>query len=78
MGLSFDPEASQPVSTGAQPDAIDPDNKVVVEVYARVGTVKGAQLHKIKGDILKLALIEKELGTSWKKTLCFASEEAAK
>ncbi len=63
---------------GVKPDAIDPVNKIVVEAYARVGTVKGAQLHKIKGDILKLALIEKKLGAGWQKIMCFASDEAAK
>lgn len=78
LGLSFDTSATIPVSTLVQPDAVDPVNKVVVEVYARVGAVKGAQLHKIKGDILKLALIEKELGPSWRKILCFASHDAAK
>ncbi|MDQ1362260.1 MAG: hypothetical protein QG652_120 [Pseudomonadota bacterium] len=41
-------------------------------------TVKGAQLHKIKGDILKLALIEKKLGPGWRKIMCFASNESAK
>lgn len=77
LGFSFDPTAILPLSTKVQPDAIDVDNKVVVEVYARVGAVKGAQFHKIKGDILKLALIEKELGAGWRKIMCFASDEAA-
>ena len=42
LGLQFDPSAVLPVSVGVRPDAIDPMNKVIVEVYARVGTVKGA------------------------------------
>lgn len=67
LGLRFDPCALLPVSVGVQPDAIDPLNRVVVEVYARVGAVKGAQLHKIKGDVLKLALMGSELGTEWRK-----------
>jgi hypothetical protein len=62
LGLTFDPAASFPINIGVKPDAIDPKNKVVVEAYARVGKVHGAQLHKIKGDILKLVLIEKKLG----------------
>ena len=77
LGLRFDSNAILPVSVGVQPDAIDPISKVIVEVYARVGAVKGAQLHKIKGDILKLALIGTELGSEWRKILCFASDAAA-
>ncbi len=78
LGLEFDPNASLPIDVGVAPDAIDPNQKVVVEAYARVGAVKGGQLHKIKGDILKLALIEKNLGEGWRKIICFASEDAAK
>ncbi len=78
LGLHFDPGAVLPIEVGVKPDAIDPVNKVVVEVYAMVGEVKGGQLQKIKGDILKLALIEKILGEGWRKILCFASDEAAK
>jgi hypothetical protein len=78
LELHFDPDATLPIEVGVIPDAIDPINKVIVEAYARVGEVKGAQLHKIKGDILKLAVIEKMLGSGWRKILCFASDEAAK
>ena len=78
LGLNFDSDSELPIDVGVKPDAIDPINKVVVEVYARVGEVKGAQLHKIKGDILKLALIGKRLGSGWRKILCFASDESAK
>ena len=78
LGLEFDTEAILPIDIGVKPDAIDPINKVVVEAYARIGEVKGGQLHKIKGDILKLALIEKKLGSGWRKIMCFASDEAAK
>ena len=77
LGLQFDPSAVLPVSVGVRPDAIDPMNKVIVEVNARVGTVKGAQLHKIKGDILKLAFIGTELGDEWRRIICFASDAAA-
>ena len=78
LGLKFDPSASLSIDIGVEPDAIDPHQKVVVEAYARVGPVKGAQLHKIKGDILKLALVDKKLGEGWRKIICFASEDAAK
>ena len=78
LGLHFDNDATLPIEIGVKPDAIDPITKVVVEVYARVGEVKGGQKYKIKGDILKLAFIEKMLGKGWRTILCFASDEAAK
>ena len=77
LGAAFDPAARLPIASGVQPDAIDPVKKIIVEVYARVGPVKGAQLHKIKGDVLKLALIGQQAGSDWRRVLCFASEEAA-
>lgn len=77
LSCDFKPNFELPIDVMVKPDAIDPVNKIVVEVYARIGKVKGAQLNKIKGDILKLALIEKRLGPTWRKIMCFASHEAA-
>lgn len=62
---------------GVKPDGIDPNKKVVVEVYAHMGAVKGAQRQKIKADILKLAYIEKMKGEGWKKVMCFGCDAAA-
>jgi hypothetical protein len=78
LHLSFAKETKLPIGIGLQPDGIDPNKKVIVEVYAHVGELKGAQTHKVKGDILKLIFIEKKLGKKWKKILCFADEAAAK
>lgn len=76
--LNFSGSGCLPIELGVKPDAVDLANKTVVEVYARVGELKGAQLHKVKGDILKLVLIDTKLGGGWNKILCFASDEAAK
>jgi hypothetical protein len=78
LHLSFKKEIKLPIDIGVQPDAIDHNKKVIVEVYAHVGELKGAQFHKVKCDILKLILIEEKLGEKWKKILCFADEAAAK
>jgi hypothetical protein len=75
LGLRFVAGAS--LGVGVQPDGIDPENKVVVEVYARIGKLRGAQFHKVKADILKLAFIEKKLGPGWRKIMCFGSSETA-
>jgi len=77
LGITFDDKAKLQIDAGVQPDAIHNDSKTVVEVYARIGAVRGAQLHKIKGDILKLAFIGVRLGDQWRRILCFASKEAA-
>jgi hypothetical protein len=76
FGLVFDQHAS--LGIGVEPDGIDVGGKVVVEIYARVGALKGAQLHKVKGDLLKLAFIEKRLGPGWRKIICFGCPDAAK
>ena len=75
LGLHF--VVGETLGIGVQPDGIDPKNKVVVEAYARIGELKGAQLNKVKADILKLAYIDKKLGSGWRKIRCFGSAEAA-
>ncbi|WP_417746716.1 hypothetical protein [Rosistilla oblonga] len=76
LSIRFDEGYVTEVNVGVRPDAVNLKEMIVVEVYARIGRVKGAQLHKIKGDILKLALVGNRLGAKWRKILCFASEEA--
>ena len=78
LGFNFAKDPDLSIDIRVMPDAVDLGNRVIVEAYARVGAVKGGQQHKIKGDILKLILIEKKLGKKWRKIMCFASDEAAK
>ena len=77
IGASFLFDASLPINLGVRPDGIDLEKKIVVEAYARVGTLKGAQLHKAKADLLKLAYIRRMLGDEWRAIVCFGSKEAA-
>jgi hypothetical protein len=58
-------------------DGFNPEPRVVCEAYAHIGSVKGAQLHKIARDILKLFAVEQFLGGEWRKILCFADDAAA-
>ena len=60
-----------------KPDAVDMNKKIVVEVFARIGKLKSAQMHKVQADILKLAFIDKETGGDWRKIICFGCKEAA-
>jgi hypothetical protein len=78
LDLNFDNKTKLPMNIFVQPDAIDLDKKVIVEAYAHIGALKGAQNNKVKGDILKLIFIEEKLGKGWKKILCFADEAVAK
>ena len=63
---------------GVKPDGVDWSKRVLVEAYARVGVLKGGQPHKVKGDILKLVYLERMLGGTWRKILCFGDETAAR
>ncbi|MBS1197950.1 MAG: hypothetical protein H6R18_1735 [Proteobacteria bacterium] len=76
LGLRFVEGAKLP-GIEVRPDGIDPEKQVVVEAYAHIGKLKGAQNHKVKADLLKLAYIEKKLGVGWRKIMCFGSSEAA-
>lgn len=60
-------------------DGVDADTTVFVEVYARVGRLKGAQLHKVAKDVLKLSLIrshEQRQDREPRLMIVFASDEA--
>lgn len=77
-GLNFDRRPKNAALLGGlKPDAIDWNKRVIVEVYARVGRLKGAQPSKVKGDILKLLFIERLLGGRWKKIICLGDNAAA-
>lgn len=77
LNLNFKHEKTLPIVSVVQLDAIDLINKTIVEVYAHIGKLKGAQHDKIMGDILKLIYIEKELKGKWRKIICFADDAAA-
>jgi hypothetical protein len=59
-------------------DGVDDKARVLCEIYARIGPLKGSQPHKVAGDILKLFLAERSLGGNWRKIVCFADPVAAK
>ena len=77
LRASFAAGSSLPQNLGVKPDGVDLKNKIVAEVYARVGELKGAQLHKAKADLLKLIYIKRMLGPEWRAVICFASSQAA-
>lgn len=66
-----------PSGSSVQMDGINEENKVLCEIYARIGKLKGSQPDKIASDFLKMFLVERSLGGEWQKHYCFASDEAA-
>lgn len=62
----------------ADVDGFNRDARLMCEVYAHVGDLKGAQVHKVAKDILKMITLERELGGEWRKILCLADESAAR
>jgi len=58
-------------------DAIADDRGLIVEVYARQGKLKDAQIRKIGQDILKLALLRRHPGyRTATMIIAFAGEPA--
>src|ERR1700690_1457285 len=51
--------------------------RVLCEIYAHVGPLKGSQPDKPLVDAIKMTLAEKWLGGSWRKVFAFADASAA-
>lgn len=60
----------------AEVDGASADQSVLVEVFARIGKLRGAQLHKVSTDVLKLLAIRESKPDST-LVLAFADQEAA-
>lgn len=51
---------------------------ILVEAYAHIGKLKGAQSRKVLTDAFKMLHAERLLGGHWRKILLFADEEVAR
>ena len=58
-------------------DGISRDERILCEIYSRIGRLKSAQSDKVATDMLKLLLAEKTLGGQWRKIICLADADAA-
>lgn len=70
-------KVSLPTGNTVQIDAFNGEKKILCEIYARIGKLKGSQPDKVASDFLKMLFVEKMLGGTWDKHFCFASKEAA-
>lgn len=61
-----------------QIDGFSSDARILCEVYAHVGTLRGGQPDKIAEDILKLNLAAGRKGGQWRKVLLFADDAACR
>jgi hypothetical protein len=61
-----------------QIDGFSAQGRILCEVYAHIGTLRGGQPDKIAADILKLNLAEKRKGGRWRKILLFADQSACR
>lgn len=66
-----------PTGNTVQIDGLNEKNKVLCEIYARIGKLKGSQPDKVASDFLKMLFVEKTFESKWSKHFCFASNEAA-
>lgn len=62
-------------STFIFPDFYSEQNKIIGEIHAHIGRLKGAQPDKIASDVLKMLLYEKSSGYEWNKYIAVCSKE---
>ncbi len=61
-----------------QIDGFSSDGRILCEIYAHVGALRGGQFDKVAADILKLNLAAGRKGSQWRKILLFADSQARK
>ena len=78
LGVALVPKQLQlPGGARVDVDGVSPDEKVVVEIFAHQGGLRGGQFHKVARDALKLiTLVRARPGT--RTILGLASDAAAK
>lgn len=80
LGCPMERNAKVVLSAGVhiEPDLYSEKNKVVCEIYAHLGSLKGGQPHKISQDILKMLLLEKSKGIEYRKVIVVVDDKVEK
>ena len=60
------------------PDFYSEENRIIGEIHAHIGRLKGAQSDKIASDVLKMLLLEKEQGIQYKKYIAVCDQDEHK
>lgn len=64
--------------TFMQPDFYSKTDKIIGEIFAHIGKPNVGQNHKISNDILKMLLLEKIEGITYRKIIVVCDEEEQK
>lgn len=72
-----DAKTALPGGARVDVDGYCPDPIVYAEVFARQGTLKGGQVHKVAQDVLKLVTIRRCIAPTAQLYLVFADQAAA-
>lgn len=76
LGSSIERNVKVTLSDGViiEPDLYSEKDKIICEIYAHIGKLKGGQPRKISQDILKMLLLEKMKGSTYRKILIVADD----
>jgi hypothetical protein len=80
LGFSLEKNTKVFLSDGVyiEPDMYSEKEKVICEIYAHIGNLKVGQQHKISQDILKMLLLEKSMGVTYRKILVVVDDRVKK
>lgn len=80
LGSSLDRNAKVILSGGVyiEPDLYSEKDKIICEIFAHIGPLKGGQKQKISQDILKMLLLEKSKATTYRKVIVVADDRVEK
>ncbi len=80
LDCSVEKNAKVVLSDGVhiEPDLYSEKDKIICEIYAHIGSLKGGQKHKISQDILKMLLLEKSKSAEYRKVIVVADDKVEK
>jgi len=78
VSLQSNPKLFLTEGVHIEPDFYSEQDKIVGEIFAHQGKTKGGQNHKVAQDILKMLLLEKMTGVTYRKYLVVCDEDMQK
>ena len=78
VSLQNNPKVFLAEGVHIEPDFYSKEEKIVGEIFAHHGKTKGGQNHKVAQDILKMLLLEKMQGITYRKFLVICDKQMEK
>ena len=80
LGCSVARNAKVTLAAGVhiEPDLYSEKDRIICEIFAHIGSLKVGQQHKISQDILKMLLLEKSKGITYRKVIVVADDKVEK